>query len=120
MDVDTWQRRAVELAVGGMVIGGSFALRRFPQLQARFRGAVADHRAGSIAIAGLIAVWSIVFSVIATQDTSIWLDETLSLLPMWHAFVDVLKIQSHDVHPPLYFVLGKLWQAPFPDSVVWM
>jgi len=119
LDVDTWQRRLVELAAGGMVISGFCAVRRSPLLT-RLQVTAQDSRAGSIAIATLIVAWAIVFSAIATQDTSIWLDETLSLLPMRHPFVDVMKIQSHDVHPPLYFILGKLWQMPLPDSVLWM
>jgi hypothetical protein len=50
-------------------------------------------------------------------DKSVWLDEGFSLLTARLSWGEILETQALDVHPPLYFLLLKLYTLLFGESV---
>lgn len=50
----------------------------------------------------------------------LWFDEFLSANLARHSWATLLPAMSHEAHPPLYFVLLKLWSVPFGEGRVAM
>ena len=50
--------------------------------------------------------------------SAIWCDEGSSLMLSNYPLADIWSHASHDVHPPLYFMLLHGWMAMFGDSLV--
>jgi hypothetical protein len=48
----------------------------------------------------------------------LWLDETYSFAMVQHGFVDIVKLTTRDVHPPLYYLFLKLCTLLFGTSPV--
>jgi uncharacterized membrane protein len=49
-------------------------------------------------------------------DDSIWLDEAYSVLAARLSWSEMLEAQTVDVHPPLYFIMLKLFAAVFGEN----
>ncbi len=49
---------------------------------------------------------------------SIWFDESFGAYLIRFNVADIAKYTAHDVHPPLYYLLLKLWAAIFGNSDV--
>lgn len=50
--------------------------------------------------------------------SAVWCDEGSSLMLSDYPLADIWLHASHDVHPPLYFMLLHGWMALFGDSLV--
>ncbi|MDR1497724.1 MAG: glycosyltransferase family 39 protein [Puniceicoccales bacterium] len=67
--------------------------------------------------------WGLVFLFLvrgiyfASGDASIWLDEGSSFLTARLSWREILETQVLDVHPPLYFLLLKLFTLLFGESI---
>lgn len=44
-------------------------------------------------------------------------DEAYSMCLIRHSFPDLIRITAADVHPPLYYLLLKIWMLPFGESI---
>lgn len=64
-----------------------------------------------------IPIMMLLFSLITIFENSIWVDESYSLELVKHSMIDLIKIDSLDVHPPLYYMIlrvgyiifGRIW-----------
>ncbi|MDD2409903.1 MAG: acyltransferase family protein [Bacilli bacterium] len=54
-----------------------------------------------------IAFIFIIFSLLTLLNSVVWADEICSLAMIKHTFIDIIKINMNDVHPPLYYLLLK-------------
>jgi hypothetical protein len=54
---------------------------------------------------------------LAASNKAIWADEAYSLAPIQRSWQDLMAIVNIDVHPPLFFALGKCWAAVFGDGI---
>lgn len=55
-----------------------------------------------------------VFSIISLGNItrwSVWFDEGFSVYLARHDFVQIASLTAHDVHPPLYYWILKVWMA---------
>ncbi len=43
---------------------------------------------------------------------TIWVDEAFSLELIKHPFVELIKLDAMDVHPPLYYLIYKIAAMP--------
>ena len=50
----------------------------------------------------------IICSFITIFENTIWVDEAYSLELAKHSMIDLIKIDSLDVHPPLYYIILKV------------
>ncbi len=48
--------------------------------------------------------------------TDVWFDEAYTYGMLRNGFFDICRITAADVHPPLYYILLKLFTMPFPDA----
>ncbi len=66
----------------------------------------------------------IIFSLMILLNNSIWADEACSLAMLRHSLFSIVKLNIHDVHPPLYHWLIRLFLPllekifPFMSSIV--
>ena len=65
----------------------------------------------------------IVFAALALYGallvgTDIWYDEAYTFGVIRHGFIDMCRITAADVHPPLYYILLKIFTAPFSDKLL--
>ncbi|OGO88394.1 MAG: hypothetical protein A2Y15_01080 [Clostridiales bacterium GWF2_36_10] len=67
-----------------------------------------------------IAVWlaGTVFLITGAFATCLWFDESYSVGIINHNLLDICLISSGDVHPPLYYVLLKIFTLFFGKSLV--
>ena len=74
----------------------------------------------SIAAIAVALVAGLFFRLINNQRASLWYDESFSWhlcrIPLDRAFFKI----SHDVHPPLYYVILKCWIMIFGDDLFMM
>jgi mannosyltransferase len=47
---------------------------------------------------------------------SVWFDEAFSAMIARHSFFDIARYTAHDVHPPLYYWVLKLWTMVWGDG----
>ncbi|MDR1497723.1 MAG: glycosyltransferase family 39 protein [Puniceicoccales bacterium] len=66
---------------------------------------------------GLVVLFLVRGIYFTSVDASVWLDEGFSLLTARLSWVEILETQALDVHPPLYFLLLKLFTLLFGESV---
>ena len=52
-------------------------------------------------------------SLLLSYGQSVWFDEGYSILLAKHSFSDLLSLTAVDAHPPLYYILLKLWGSVF-------
>ena len=64
-----------------------------------------------LAIAGALSAYRI-------SEHSVWFDEGYSIALSQQSIPDVVRYTSHDVHPPLYYLLLKGWMGLFGQSDV--
>lgn len=69
------------------------------------------------AAAALIAIGAALRFAALGQE-SVWGDEIFSLDLASRSLAGILRGAAGEVHPPLYFMLLKLWLAPWGDSLV--
>ncbi|MGN0181263.1 MAG: hypothetical protein ACI4DP_02455, partial [Candidatus Ornithomonoglobus sp.] len=46
-----------------------------------------------------------------------WCDEAYTMGMIRHSFADMCRITAADVHPPLYYMLLKIFMIPFGNSL---
>jgi uncharacterized membrane protein len=93
-----------------------------PQIetQPRPRAAVPGHRAALAAMV-LLALASAVIRLWDIASYPLDSDEVFTLLGARHGWADMLTYAARDlVHPPLIYVLVKLWRALGGESAVWL
>ncbi|MCL4466650.1 MAG: glycosyltransferase family 39 protein [Chloroflexi bacterium] len=73
-------------------------------------------RAASLAGALLVLAAAYAVRLRGLNDWGFWYDEGHSLLVGNKPLPDLFATLANDVHPPLYFLLVRLWQQPFGDS----
>ena len=61
----------------------------------------------------IIPIVLLIYFIINVLNTSIWLDEAFSLFMMKHDIIDMVKCTAIDVHPPLYYILLKVFISIF-------
>jgi uncharacterized membrane protein len=66
-----------------------------------------------VAVAGFVT-----FCATQIGRWSVWFDESFSSRLIKSDFVDIAKFTAHDVHPPLYYWLLKIWSELFGSSDV--
>ena len=49
---------------------------------------------------------------------NLWFDESYSMAIIQHGFIDVWKLTSLDVHPPLYYLMLKIFTMIFGSGLV--
>lgn len=64
-----------------------------------------------------VTVFLVATLVLASVNQAIWLDEAYSLSSVKASWLDMFTLLSYDIHPPLFFVLEKIWIFFFPDTV---
>ncbi|HET7453375.1 MAG TPA: glycosyltransferase family 39 protein, partial [Thermoanaerobaculia bacterium] len=80
-------------------------------------GRRAGERAGTADVAIAAAILAgLVLRVAAARQKVLWFDEFLSANLIRHRWTDLLAAVRVEAHPPLYFVLLKLWCLPFGDG----
>lgn len=65
---------------------------------------------------GLVLAASLRFC--GLEKPSLWYDEAFSFVMSTHSVLDILRISSTDVHPPLYYLLLKGWIALFGSGLL--
>lgn len=50
-------------------------------------------------------------------SNTVWYDEAYTMAMVKHGFADICSITAQDVHPPLYYILLKIFAAPFGYSI---
>ena len=68
-------------------------------------------------IAG-ISVFAAILYIFLAFNAQIWYDEAYSMVIIRHSFLKVCKITSLDVHPPLYYLLIKVFEDFFKDNEI--
>lgn len=53
----------------------------------------------------------IIFSLLTILNNVVWADEVCSLAMIKHTFIDIIKININDVHPPLYYLILKYFNG---------
>ena len=61
--------------------------------------------------AAVLAYFGLAFS------NTVWYDEAYTMAMIKHTFSDICSITAQDVHPPLYYILLKIFAAPFGYSI---
>ncbi len=69
-----------------------------------------------IAFFVLVLLGATVFKVLAINSRELWLDETYSAFVTHLSFGNMLHYAAGDVHPPLYYILLKLWVGVLGDA----
>ncbi len=75
----------------------------------------ARHTTGIFVFASLAAG---AFAIWRNLSESIWFDEAFTTGLIGRSVSGVLQGTAHDVHPPLYYLILKLWAALFGHSIV--
>lgn len=65
----------------------------------------------------MLVVVSILLYLLLAIDCSVWADEAYTMVMIKHSFSEIVKITAADVHPPLYYILLKIFLIPFGDSL---
>lgn len=72
----------------------------------------------SKAIAIVIIIVYTIFSVFLDFiSNDIWFDEAFTVSLCTHSFTDVISLTAKDVHPPLYYLLLKIFTICFGNSI---
>lgn len=69
-------------------------------------------------IYAFLVVGSILLYLLLTAGHSFWVDEAYTLAMVRHSFSEIWKITAADVHPPLYYILLKIFLIPFGNSML--
>lgn len=64
-------------------------------------------------IVGLAALGTFVLVLFLGRGQSIWFDESYSVLLAKQSVLDIFRLTGVDAHPPLYYLLLKLWCGLF-------
>lgn len=74
-----------------------------------------NHRAALTACCGIVAagLW---VRLVALDDIPFWFDEAFSLRMSEFSFVGLVQRCTNDTHPPLSFLVMKIWMAMFGSS----
>lgn len=51
-------------------------------------------------------------------NQSVWFDEAYSILLAEHSAADIIRLTAADVHPPVYYMILKIWMAAFGSSEI--
>lgn len=54
----------------------------------------------------------LLMGILTCFNDTIWVDEAFSVELVKHSFVDIIKLDATDVHPPLYYLIYKLFAMP--------
>ena len=49
-------------------------------------------------------------------NDTIWVDEAFSVEMVKHSFIEIIKLDALDVHPPLYYLIYKTCAEPFLEN----
>lgn len=55
--------------------------------------------------------------LVGITRSSIWHDEGYTMWLLTNNFIDIVKRDMRDVHPPGYYLMAKIWVSVFGDSV---
>ena len=69
------------------------------------------------AVLAVMAAGSVIMYLTLSGAKEIWYDEAYTMAMMRHGFGDICRISAADVHPPLYYILLKLFMAVFGESM---
>ena len=64
----------------------------------------------------VILIFTIIFYITGISHESFWCDEAFSANMTDYSFLNILKTTSLDVHPPLYYILLKIFRIVFGRS----
>jgi uncharacterized membrane protein len=65
----------------------------------------------------LISLFFVMVLLLAASNSAIWVDEAYSLAPIRHTWQEMLRFERGDVHPPLFFIIEKVWSMMFGEGV---
>ncbi len=71
------------------------------------------------ALIGLVAA-GLFLRLYSLTKMSLWHDEAFSALMLRYSWAEMLQRLATDVHPPLYYILLRVWVTVFGDSVFWL
>ncbi len=63
-------------------------------------------------------ILSLIIWLSLCNNNNIWYDEYYTIGMLDHNIMDIIKITSFDVHPPLYYILLKLYTFIFSNSLL--
>jgi hypothetical protein len=120
VDFNTWNNRFLKLALPGLYCFISILF-----LSVKDFGFVVSNKLTHtnkqnlylIAKIVLIGAFICASVAIAASNNSVWVDEVYSLVPAHHSFKEILMLQSYDLHPPLFWIMERIWMILFSDSV---
>lgn len=74
----------------------------------------------SLIIAGICAAY-IAFRICGFTDSCLWFDEIFSVHAAEHSWDTIISFVAKDlIHPPLFYVLLKLWMSLVGESLFWL
>ena len=59
-----------------------------------------------------------IFILLGAFHTEVWYDEAYTMYLVRHDYADIIRIDSGDVHPVLYYLLLKTFTMPFNNSIL--
>jgi mannosyltransferase len=66
----------------------------------------------------LVAIFiTLVVRIYNIEQKNVWFDEVYSWKLAQESFIQVIGLSSGDIHPPLYYIVLKIWMMVFGDSV---
>lgn len=69
-----------------------------------------------IGIVIVVALLTMVISMLIGLNQSVWFDEGYSIMVAQQSVSEVLSLTAVDAHPPLYYLLLKVWMVLFGSS----
>lgn len=76
------------------------------------------HRTTRLTLLALIILCGIAVRSYELTARSIWFDEAFTWRLIQFPFTELIASTGHDVHPPLYYVLLKLWALVFGSTLL--
>jgi mannosyltransferase len=64
-------------------------------------------------VVGVAVLSAFVLVLFLGKDQDIWFDESYSIILAKHNPIDIIKLTGVDAHPPLYYLLLKVWGSVF-------
>lgn len=65
----------------------------------------------------LIAAAAVIYGTLLVGN-DVWYDEAYTFGMLRHGVIDMCRITAADVHPPLYYILLKIFTAPFKEKML--
>ncbi len=77
-----------------------------------------ENRRTALAILLLIIAGGLVLRTYGLYGRSMWFDESVSWRTIQFPFAEMIDRTARDIHAPLFYVLLRLWDTLFGESIV--